>query len=111
MKIKVYGYYNYESSYDQKEHLTATPESIMTCCGLSGNVYEFDTTHDIKVYTTNYGEQVMTADGELAHIESKDGIAYLVHTQTRDYGYDLNVAKIEILGNIKKHLVKKVETE
>ena len=57
MKIKVYGYYNYDNIHDQKEHLTVTPLCDVETDrrhDFSGNVYEFEYTGKMQLEYSKY---------------------------------------------------------
>lgn len=112
-KITVYGMYNYGNINDQKEHLSATPKMENVGYETNGNVYEFETKHEVKIIKRNYYDEeleflVVKAFGRWyeSHIESKKGIAYLVNTEAREVGYSLKESSYEILGNIKAHKIK-----
>ena len=95
MKIKVYGYYNYDNSYDKKEHLTLTPlsdiENRRPDRDYSGNVYEFETNERVKVWEKSFkdldGTEIkedFSAIGDLQiGIINKYGVAYIVDDDKR----------------------------
>ena len=111
-KITVYGMYNYGNINDQKEHLSATP--IMENVGyeINGNVYEFETKHEVKIIKRNYYDEELEflvvkhyGQWQEAHIGSENGVAYLVSSEARQY-YNLKDASLETLGSLKAHKTK-----
>ena len=88
MKIKVYGYYNYENIHDQKEHITVTPikdVDISSRNDYSGNVYEFE--YDGKIpfeYGTKY-DKYMECDVD--YFIDKDS-RQLIQVNPEKYGYN-----------------------
>lgn len=110
MKIKAYGYYNYDNVNDQREHLTLTPISdidLFSSRGASGNVYEFDTEKEYvySTYYDTYAEETIDCvkiknGGKVAIYRDNYGNAYIASDNPAYSDF-----KIEMLGRIKTHKI------
>lgn len=124
MKIKVYGYYNYDNIHDNREHITVTPIKEIeetSYHDYSGNVYEFEVNGNYK-YGKKYDKyaeceldyfinldsryQIQCNPDKFGYVQycviSKNGFAYLIP----DIGYLPPENAWTNLGNLKAHKVK-----